>query len=115
ASGTAIIYITHRMREVARLADRVTVIKDGEATASFDHVPAPDVIVRSMVGRDIAEFYPEPANQSEVGRTVLRVSGGSNDALHDIDLELRVGEIVGFAGLQGAGRTALAMALFGAT
>jgi ribose transport system ATP-binding protein len=114
ASGTAIVYITHRMREVTRVADRVTVIKDGEVAASFDAVPQPDEIVHAMVGRDISEYYPEPATPAEIGRRVLSVSGGGNEALHDIDLELRAGEIVGFAGLQGAGRTALAMALFGA-
>lgn len=114
ASGTAIVYITHRMREVTRVADRVTVIKDGEVAASFDHVPKPEVVVRSMVGRDISEFYPEPASTAEIGGPALQVSGGGNDALSDINLELRTGEIVGFAGLQGAGRTALAMALFGA-
>ncbi len=114
ASGTAIVYITHRMREVTRVADRVTVIKDGEVAASFDHVPAPDVVVRAMVGRDISEYYPEPASPAEIGKTVLAVSGGGNGALRDIDLQLSAGEIVGFAGLQGAGRTALAMALFGA-
>lgn len=114
ASGTAVVYITHRMREVARVADRVTVIKDGEVAASFDHVPAPEVVVRAMVGRDISEYYPEPASAAEIGKAVLTVSGGGNSALRNIDLELRAGEIVGFAGLQGAGRTALAMALFGA-
>ncbi|ODT47858.1 sugar ABC transporter ATP-binding protein [Devosia sp. 63-57] len=114
ASGTAVIYITHRMREVTRLADRVTVIKDGTVAASFDHMPTPDAIVRAMVGRDIAAYYPEPAAAADIGETVLSVSNGGNSALHNIDLQLRAGEIVGFAGLQGAGRSALAMALFGA-
>ncbi|HEV7346508.1 MAG TPA: sugar ABC transporter ATP-binding protein [Devosia sp.] len=114
AGGTAIIYITHRMREVTRIADRVTVIKDGEVAASFDHVPAPEAVVHAMVGRDISEYYPEPAAPSEIGRPMLTVTGAGNAALRDISLELRAGEIVGFAGLQGAGRTALAMALFGA-
>ncbi|SMQ85419.1 monosaccharide ABC transporter ATP-binding protein, CUT2 family [Devosia lucknowensis] len=114
ASGTAIVYITHRMREVTRVADRVTVIKDGEVAAAFDHVPAPDVVVRAMVGRDISEYYPEPATPAEIGRPVLSVAAGTNSALRDINLQLHAGEIVGFAGLQGAGRTALAMALFGA-
>jgi ribose transport system ATP-binding protein len=114
ASGTAIVYITHRMREVTRVANRVTVIKDGEVTASFDRIPAPEAIVRAMVGRDISDYYPEPASPHEIGASVLSVSHGANGALHEIDLELRAGEIVGFAGLQGAGRTALAMALFGA-
>lgn len=112
--GRAIVYITHRMREIARLADRVTVLKDGQVTAEYDHAPEPGAIVRAMVGRDIGDFYPPPAAPEEVGEVVLRVEGGGNDALSDIDLTLRAGEIVGFAGVQGAGRAALALALFGA-
>ena len=114
ASGTAIIYITHRMREVGRLADRVTVLKDGEVAARFETVPDPQTIVRAMVGRDIADYYPAAAAASEIGGTVLAVTGASNAALKDISFALKAGEITGFAGLQGAGRTALAMALFGA-
>ncbi|MDB5529369.1 MAG: transporter family protein [Devosia sp.] len=111
--GTAIIYITHRMREVTRLADRVTVLKDGEVAAHFETPPAPDAIVRAMVGRDIADYYAPPATQAEIGAPVLTVRNGGNAFLHHIDLDLRAGEIVGFAGIQGAGRVALAMALFG--
>ncbi len=113
ARGTAIIYITHRMREVARLANRVTVLKDGEVAASFDSVPSPEAIVHAMVGRDIADFYAPPATPEEVGRTVLRVSGAGNAQVRDISFELRAGEIVAFAGMQGAGREQLAMAVFG--
>lgn len=113
--GVAIIYITHRMREIARLADRVTVLKDGEIAARFDEVPAPDAIVRAMVGRDIEDFYAPPATPDEIGETVLTVRGAGNAMLHDIDLDVRAGEIVGLAGIQGAGRVALAMALFGQT
>jgi len=112
--GTAIIYITHRMREVTRLANRVTVIKDGEVAARFDHVPAPEAIVRAMVGRDIADFYAPPATPQEIGKDMLVVSGGGNGRLNAIDFTLKAGEITGFAGIQGAGRVALAMALFGA-
>ncbi|MDF1727047.1 MAG: sugar ABC transporter ATP-binding protein [Sulfitobacter sp.] len=113
--GVAIIYITHRMREISRLADRVTVLKDGEVAARFDEVPAPDAIVRAMVGRDIADFYAPPATPDEIGAPVLTVRGAGNAVLRDIDLEVRAGEIVGLAGIQGAGRVALAMALFGQT
>lgn len=113
--GVAIIYITHRMREITRLADRVTVLKDGEIAARFDEVPAPGEIVRAMVGRDIADFYAPPATPEEIGEPVLSVQGGRNDALNGIDLEVRSGEIVGLAGIQGAGRVALATALFGET
>jgi len=113
ARGTAVIYITHRMREVTRLADRVTVLKDGEVAASFDTPPAPDAIVRAMVGRDIADFYAPAATAEEIGDVVLDVNNAGNGLLHNISLQLRAGEIVGFAGIQGAGRVALAMAIFG--
>ena len=114
AHGTAVIYITHRMREVTRLADRVTVLKDGEIAARFETLPEPSAIVHAMVGRDISDFYAPFATADELGKPVLSVLGGSNDALHDIAFELRAGEILGFAGIQGAGRVALAMAIFGA-
>ncbi|MCF3933587.1 sugar ABC transporter ATP-binding protein [Acuticoccus sp. M5D2P5] len=112
--GIAIVYITHRMREVTRLADRVTVLKDGEIAARFDDVPEPQAIVAAMVGRDIGEFYPPPAEPEEIGGPLLVVEDGGNARLKNIALTLRAGEIVGLAGVQGAGRTALAAALFGA-
>lgn len=112
--GRSIVYITHRMREIRRLANRVTVIKDGSVAAHFDTVPDTDDIVEAMVGRALGQFYPDLAHASEIGEVVLKVAGGQNAALRDIHLELRSGEITGFAGVQGAGRTALAMALFGA-
>jgi ribose transport system ATP-binding protein len=114
AGGTTIIYITHRMREVTRLANRVTVIKDGEVAARFDAVPDPETIVRAMVGRDIADYYPPAATPEEIGKAVLSVRNAGNGLLRNISFDLRAGEITGFAGLQGAGRSALAMALFGA-
>ena len=113
--GVAVIYISHRMREISRLADRVTVLKDGEIAARFDTVPTAGEIVHAMVGRDIGDFYAPAATADEIGAPVLTVRGGSNAVLHDIDLEVRAGEIVGLAGIQGAGRVALAMALFGET
>ncbi len=111
--GTAIIYITHRMREVTRLADRVTVLKDGKVANSYDTLPRTEAIVHAMVGRDIGDFYPPPATDSEIREPVLSVRNGGNNRLTDINFELRAGEITGFAGVQGAGRQALAMALFG--
>lgn len=111
--GAAIVYITHRMREITRLADRVTVLKDGETAASFDHVPSPQDIVHAMVGRDIGDYYAEPATAQEIGATVLSVRDAGNARLKDITFDIKAGEIVGFAGLQGAGRVALAQALFG--
>jgi len=112
--GTAVIYITHRMREVTRLADRVTVLKDGQVAARFETLPEPAEIVRAMVGRDIADFYAPFATPEEIAAAVLSVRGGANRLLRNIDFDLKAGEILGFAGIQGAGRVALAMALFGA-
>jgi ribose transport system ATP-binding protein len=112
AAGHAIVYITHRMPEIARLADRVTVLKDGAVAARFDEVPPPERVVHAMVGREIEQFYPEEGGAR--GPVRLSVRGGGNDRLSEIDLDLHGGEIVGLAGVQGAGRTALAMALFGA-
>ncbi|MDZ5698580.1 sugar ABC transporter ATP-binding protein [Chelativorans sp. M5D2P16] len=111
--GTAVVYITHRMREVTRLADTVTVLKDGSVAAEFDHLPEPSRIVNAMVGRALADFYPPAAAPEEIGDPVLTVRGGGNDRLFDIDFDLRAGEITSFAGIQGAGRTAVALALFG--
>lgn len=113
ALGTCVIYITHRMREVTRLADRVTVLKDGQVAARFETLPEPGAIVRAMVGRDIADFYAPFATPQEIGAPLLQVRGGGNALLSDIDFDLRAGEILGFAGIQGAGRVALAMAIFG--
>lgn len=112
--GRSIVYITHRMREIRRLADRVTVLKDGKVAAVFDEVPDSNLIISAMVGRDIGQYYPEPADPADIGETVLRVKAGNNKTLSNIDLELHSGEITGFAGVQGAGRAALASALFGA-
>ncbi|GLQ53678.1 sugar ABC transporter ATP-binding protein [Devosia nitrariae] len=113
ARGTAVIYITHRMREVDRLADAVTVLKDGRVAAEFDHVPEASLIINAMVGRELRDFYPPAAGAEEIGEAILTVRGGGNDKLFSIDLELKAGEIAGFAGIQGAGRTALGRALFG--
>ncbi|MGN9783120.1 sugar ABC transporter ATP-binding protein [Nonomuraea sp. ZG12] len=111
--GIAVLYISHRLREVFDLAGTVSVLKDGRLVTT---VPTRDVtsddLIRLMVGRDLSSYFP-PRSTSP-GQTRLRVSGGGNDRLHDIDLELRAGEILGVAGLQGSGRSELAKALFGA-
>lgn len=109
----AIVYITHRMPEIARLANRVTVLKDGKVAAEYAEAPDAATIIRAMVGRDIGDFYPPPAKPEELGDVLMSVRNGGNHRLSGINLDLRAGEIVGFAGIQGAGRAALAMALFG--
>ncbi|MFB6835700.1 sugar ABC transporter ATP-binding protein [Streptomyces sp. NPDC056361] len=112
--GVAVLYISHRLREIFELADRVTVLKDG---AKVTTLPIQELttagLVRLMVGRELTEYYPARATRP-AGDVLLSVRGGGNAVLDGIDLELRAGEIVGLAGLQGAGRTELAKALFGA-
>lgn len=113
ARGTAIVYITHRMAEIARLADRVTVLKDGRVSAAWDQVPPAGEVIAAMVGRDLGQFFPPPAAPEDVGASVISVRNAGNGRLRGLSFDLRAGEITGFAGIQGAGRTALAMALFG--
>ena len=112
--GVGVLYVSHRLREIFDLADRVTVLKDGTLVDTVDIADlTPDDLVRKMVGRSFTAFFPDRLPTTEFGDVRLRVEGGGNDQLDDVDLEVRAGEIVGLAGLQGSGRTELAHALFG--
>lgn len=113
--GLGILYISHRLREVFDLSQRITVLKDGRrvTTVRTQDTDA-DAIVRAMVGRELTAYYPPRASPSETGPEALTVTGGSNARISGIDLTLRAGEVTGVAGLQGSGRTSLARALFGA-
>ncbi|WP_329092512.1 sugar ABC transporter ATP-binding protein [Streptosporangium sp. NBC_01469] len=111
--GIAVLYISHRLREVFDLSTRVTVLKDGVLVRTADTTGiTSDELVRLMVGRDLGTYFP--ARGAEPGEVRLSVRGGGNAVLDGIDLELREREILGVAGLQGSGRTELAKALFGA-
>ena len=114
AQGLTIVYISHRLTEVLRLAQRITVLKDGRIVGTLAAAEA-DVgrIVRMMVGRDIAQMFPPRAKEGEIGPMVLRLAGVATPVLHGIDLTLRAGEIVGLAGLQGSGRHELLRVLCG--
>lgn len=110
--GVGIIYISHRLEEVRRLAHRITVLRDGrsvgtQATAELNQ----SELIRLMVGRDLKAHYPRPPWKP--GATALTVRNLRNAHVHSVSFELRYGEILGFAGLVGAGRTELARALFG--
>jgi len=115
AKGLAIIFISHRLSEVFGIADNITVLKDGQlvGTKSINEVTTED-IVYMMVGRTLDHYFPPLGIEEDFGEIVLQVTNGENDFLSDINLELRKGEILGIAGLQGSGRTELAQALFGA-
>jgi ABC-type sugar transport system ATPase subunit len=111
--GMAVVYISHRMEELPRIADRVTILRDGRRVFSgeFASVSTMD-IVRYMVGREIKELYPP--RLAPTGDTVLEVRGLSKGSKYrNISFSLRQGEVMGLAGLVGAGRTALAQGIFG--
>lgn len=114
ASGVSVIYISHRLKEVQDLSDRVVVLRDGEFAGELqqDQVTH-DALVRLMVGRDISRFYSRQPHQP--GDVALSVRGLTTSAWpeHAATLDLHAGEIVGIAGLVGAGRTELLQAIFG--
>jgi ribose transport system ATP-binding protein len=114
ARGVAVVYITHRLDEVYRIGNRVTVLRDGRhvATTLLSDVTV-DALVRMMANRDLKEHFPK--RRVTPGTELLKVEGlGRKGALHDINFCLRAGEVVGIAGLLGAGRTELARVLAGA-
>jgi monosaccharide ABC transporter ATP-binding protein, CUT2 family (TC 3.A.1.2.-) len=108
-----VIYISHRMDEVFELSDRVTVMRDGKhiATKDISEVVRKDLITM-MVGRELNESYP--VRNIKIGEKVLEVKNLSGNGNFDISFDLRKGEILGIAGLVGAGRTELAKVLYGA-
>lgn len=111
--GVAVIFITHHLEEIPALGDRVTVIRDGASIATVPAGTDPGELVRLMVGRSIDQQYPR--ERTDPGSVVLAVDGiGRPGAFEDISFEVRAGEVVGLAGLVGAGRTEVARAIFGA-
>ena len=114
ARGLGIIYISHRLSEIFEIADRVTVLRDGTrvATAPVASVDRAQLI-RWMVGRDLADEFPP--RDAQPGAPLLEVRGlTASPFCHDVSFSVRRGEIVGLAGLIGAGRTSVALALLGA-
>jgi len=112
-SGVSIVYITHRLDEVEKLADRVTVLRDGEriVTKPKNEISA-DEIVKSMVGRSLDEQYPQ--YESNPGEEVLRVENLTKEGIcSNVSFSARKGEILGFTGLVGAGRTEIMQTIFG--
>lgn len=112
--GWAILYITHRMEEVRRLGDRVTVMRDGATVSSSMLDDVEDAqLLSDMVGRELSEIYPHKA--TKVGETLIEVIGVSsaNSRVKDVSLTVRTGEIVGVAGLVGSGKSDLARMILG--
>jgi rhamnose transport system ATP-binding protein len=116
ARGVGLVYVSHRLEEISAMADRVTVLRDGERVATRDIAGIThDEMIRLMVGREIDRVYPK--REAPIGGVVLEARGVccAASGLRGIDLQIRAGEIVGLAGLVGAGRTELARVLFGLT
>jgi len=111
--GVAIVYISHRMEEIFRLADRITVMRDGRYVGTKRKEEATHgELIKMMVGRELTELYPKP--RLEPGETVLEVRNLSVGAkVRNVSFTLRKGEILGFYGLVGSGRTEVMRALFG--
>ena len=114
ADGVSIIYISHRLDEIFRLSDRITVLRDGEyVTTLITKDSCVDELVALMVGRELTETYPKRKNciQDEIVMEFQDVTGNGDK---DISFSVRKGEILGVGGLVGAGRTELAQMMFGA-
>lgn len=121
-SGISCVIISHKLSEIRQVADRVTVIRDGQTITTHDMHGDVEVteglLIRDMVGRSMDNRFPD--HVSKIGEEVMRVENWAvtspitgRRALHDVSFNVRAGEIVGIAGLMGAGRTELAMSLFG--
>jgi ribose transport system ATP-binding protein len=115
ARGVGIIYISHRLEELQRIADRVTVMRDGQRVETRPMAGTTIAeLIRLMVGRPLEDEFPARPFRGS-GRVALHALGlRRRGVLHDVDLEIREGEILGIAGLMGSGRTELLRALFGA-
>ena len=125
AQGIACILISHKLNEISRVADAITVLRDGASVQSLDckaDAVSEDQIIRAMVGRELADRYPPRARLApDAGETVFEVrdwhvahpAHAERDVVKGVSLKIKRGEIVGIAGLMGAGRTELAMSVFG--
>ena len=112
SEGVAIIYVSHRLHEILRLADRVAILRDGRLVTVREAAGlTEDEIVRNMVGRDLGEVFDR--HPAATDRVVLKVDDIRSDWHRGVSFEIHAGEIVGFAGLVGAGRSELAKVIFG--
>ncbi len=111
--GVGIVYVSHRLDEVPQIGQRVTVLRDGKKMGTLPVEEADeDTLIQMMVGRELKEHFPK--EEVEQGREILRIEGLTvKNRLHNLNLTLHEGEILGIAGLMGAGRTEFARALFG--
>lgn len=113
--GKIIIYVSHRMSEIQRITDKVAIFKDGHYidTVKTNEVPEKELI-KMMVGRDLGDIYAKLDKDKEIGDVLLEVKGVSSDYVKEVSFTLHKGEVLGFSGLVGAGRTEVMRAIIGA-
>ena len=112
SDGVGIVYISHRMEEIFKITDLITVMRDGFVIdTKKTKLTNADELVQKMVGRELEDYYPE--KKAEIGNVVFQAKNLSGDAFTDISFYVRQGEILGFSGLMGAGRTEIMRAIFG--
>jgi ABC-type sugar transport system ATPase subunit len=113
--GKVILYVSHRLTEIFEVTDEVVVLKDGKLVNKFKTAETDeDELIRAMVGRDIGDTYANLNRNTEFGDTLLEVDHLVTSYIRDVSFTLRRGEVLGLAGLVGAGRTEVARAIFGA-
>lgn len=115
SEGKIIIYVSHRMKEIKEITDKIAIFKDGKyvTTVKTGEVPEKEMI-KMMVGRDLGDVYKELDKEKEIGNVLLEVKNLSTNYVKDISFQLHKGEVLGFSGLVGAGRTEIARGIIGA-
>ena len=114
AAGIAVVYITHRLDEVAQICDRALVLRDGRLVGELPGSAAQEEIVRMMVGRDVGMLFPAKPTPASERRPVLTVSNLRARSVGPVDLELGAGEVLGLVGLLGSAQESVGRAIFGA-
>ncbi|MFI3209091.1 MAG: sugar ABC transporter ATP-binding protein [Eubacteriales bacterium] len=113
--GIVVIYVTHRMSEIQRKADKVAIFKDGLYVDTVVTKEVPEKkLIQMMVGRDLGDIYDKLDKEKEIGEVLLEVKGVSSEKVKEVSFKLHKGEVLGFSGLVGAGRTEIMRAIIGA-
>lgn len=115
AEKKIVIYVSHRMNEIQRITDKVAIFKDGKYVDTVDtHSVPEEKLIKMMVGRDLGDIYKNLDKDKEIGDVLLEVKNVSSDYVKPVSFTLRKGEVLGFSGLVGAGRTEVMRAIIGA-
>ena len=113
--GKIILYVSHRMKEIFQITDEIVVLKDGKFVTKLNTSETNEQdLIKAMVGRDIGDTYANLSRNDKYGDALLEVNNLTTYAVHDVSFKLRKGEVIGLAGLVGAGRTEVVRAIFGA-